>query len=570
MSHSTLSPPSPPPRTCPVDGIEAAELQLMPGRAGDSAYAKLQERAASGPGSLISRGGSPATVIHQDDKSPAANQFGALSTASLVQYSSDRAIEALSATRVKIRGSGHLGLMLGTATLFVKRGAVSICGAILPASTRKVNIYSPRSHTLPAIEASLVAIGFPDVWRPLELDASAYERTFHILGYHFTPDPSYPKRYTTLNTHDWNPVLTELAEQAKSADTSTRILVHGPNNSGVSTFAQNLLNRLVNQADPAVGVAFVDLEADRPAFTPPGTIALQQVKIPVFGPPYTRPAANSGPLSKMHYVGIRGSKSPDIGWHYRCALDLLDDEARKGETQPLRPVIIHAPKWLSRLRPGSPEWSEIWDRINPTHVVYLGDSDGVSIPSDKTVYRLEAKRVEQYDMSRQADMSLQAYFHMVVSREGERLFNCAPVVVDQLKTHSLSFYPYGIIKGVILDDQSIAPEDVAAAITGKIVAVFAVSSDALDQLGYDDDKATGKLCQFDGNLNTLPLSPAELGCIGFGFVRAVKERAKYLTLTTPIPAKLLNRAFSHGDKGNPQLILAVSNLSADWLLNEAK
>ncbi|RMZ89777.1 hypothetical protein DV736_g2984, partial [Chaetothyriales sp. CBS 134916] len=564
----------------------------MPSRAGDSAYAKLQDRAASGPESLISRGGSPATVIHQDDKSQMTNQFGALSTASLVQYSSDRAIEALSPTRVKIRGSGQLCVILGTATLFVKRGTVSICGAILPASTRKVNIYSPRSHTLPAIDAiggraeielesaeldleghgmqSLVAIGFPDVWRPLELDPTTYQRTFHIFGYHFMPDRSNAKRYTTLNTQDWNPVLTELAEHAKSTDRSTRILIHGPNNSGVSTFGQNLLNRLVNQADPAVGVAFVDLESERPGFTPPGTIALQQVKIPVFGPPYTRPAANSGPLSKMHYVGIRGSKTSDVGWHYQCAIDLLDDEARKGENQPLRPVIVHAPKWLSRLRAGSAEWIEIWDKINPTHVVSLGDSDTASIPTDKIVYRMEAKRVEQYDMSRQADMSLQAYFHMVVSREGERLFNCAPVVIDQLKTHALRFDPYGIIKGVIIDDQSIAPEDVAAAVTGKIVAVLSVSSEALDQLGYTGNKASGRLYQFDGNLNTLPVPPAELCCIGFGFVRAVNESAKHLTLTTPIPAKMLNRTFSHENKGNPQMILAVSNFSTDWLLNEVK
>ncbi|RMZ74966.1 hypothetical protein DV737_g5559, partial [Chaetothyriales sp. CBS 132003] len=511
------------------------------------------------------------------------NQFDALSTASLVvQYPSDREVDTLSPTRVKIRGSGQLCVILGTATVFVKRGAVSICGAILPASTRKVSIYSPRSHALPAIDAvggkaeielesaeldldghglqSLVAIGFPDVWRPLELGPTTYGRTFHVLGYHFIPHPTNAKRYTTLNTHDWNPVLAELAQHAKSADRSTRILVHGPHNSGVSTFAQNLLNRLVNQTDPAIGVAYVDLESERPGFTPPGTVALQQVKIPVFGPPYTRPAANSGPLSKMHYIGIRSSKTSDIGWHYRCSLDLLDDEARKGESQPLRPVIVHAPKWLSRLRPGSAEWTEIWDKINPTHVVCLGESDAASIPSDKTIYRMQAKRVEQYDMSRQADMSLQAYFHMVVSREGERLFNCAPVVIDQLKTHALRFYPYGIIKGVIIDDQSIAPEDVASAVTGKIVAVLTVSSEALDQLGYTDDKSSRGLYLFDGNLNTLPLPPTELCCIGFGFVRAVDESADHLTLTTPIPAKMLSRAFSPEEKGNPQMILAVSNL----------
>ena len=538
------------------------------------------------------------------------NQFAALERASLVEYSASTQIERVGDSRVKIRGEGRLCIILGTCGLFVKHGAVSVCGAVLQSSPNKVNLYSPTSHALPAIDAqggvaeielessqldiaghglqSLVRVGFPDVWRPPGLRQQDSQLTYNIFGYDIEADQASMGRCRILDTHAWSKLISGLTSHAKRSGQAARILIQGAPSSGVSTFAQNLVNRLVQHEGASTGVAFVDLEATRPAFTPPGTVALQQVKNAVYGPPHTRPAANSGPLSKMHYVGARHPDEQEISpWYFDCCLDLLASEAAKRMTGSKKPMIIHAPKWLTAVM--AAETAEalamrdtFWEAARPTHVVYLGPSRDeflASLPSTPIVITHHVPQIplQQYDHARQADMSMQAYFHLVLRENGDRMFSNTPVLSNTAGTHALSFAEasfgeHAPVTGVLLDTTSIGNINVSEAISGRIAAVLAVTRKVLDDLGYDEAKSgieESTLFRFEGPLADAALHAAGVTCLGFGYIQSIDEERQNINLTTPIPRKLLlKKSLASDDDRPPKLILVVPAGDMEWLRKE--
>jgi mRNA cleavage and polyadenylation factor CLP1 P-loop len=518
-----------------------------------------------------------------------ANQFAALATPS-----TSGQIEQISPTKVRAAlSAGGRCVVIGTYSLWVKNGTVTVCGARFPASSRPYNVFAPISHALPAIEPtdglaefeletinnglqSLLTVGFPDVWRPAGVQTQSTS-SFYVLGHDFQADALYKILEVPKS---WQSVINGLADALNTSSSPLssppRILVNGAASCGTSTFAQNLLNSLISKVGPSVGVAFVDLEAVRPAFTPPGTIALQEVKAPIFGPPFTRPAANVGNLSRMHFVGHRPAEILERGppWYFACCIELLNYESSKRSSTSKKPLIVHAPKWLSPLTTQNTLYSsaakqQIWEAINPTHVVHLSASEDpfiTSIPELETtaIQHIRQKPFAQYDLTRQAEMSMQAYFHLKFWKDGSRFFTSTPVLNNIEAMYSLSCDEFGGLKGAILDT-SIPTDVTIEGLVGRMAAVLLVTEEGLDAAEgteYRGDDEYWGIPRYSLN----DFSPEVVSCLGFGFIRRVDRVDMELVLTTPITkARLFGK---DNAKEQPQLLLWLPGGDTTWIERE--
>ncbi|KIW27886.1 uncharacterized protein PV07_07584 [Cladophialophora immunda] len=518
--------------------------------------------------------------LSEDEKIQTPNQFATLAEASAVHFSSTREIEQLTDRSVKIKLSrGQKCVVLGTYTLWVKQGSVSLYGAILTATTAIHRIYAPATHALPSVEAvsssaevqldslndgirDLPYVGLKGMWAPFGVKASA--SSFYVLGHSFEQDPKAPRRLKELNSTCWKSLLTEFSSPV--ANKSRRVLICGKRSSGLSTLIQCVFNRLLakQSARPDTahqkGVILLDLDTNMPEFAPPGTMSLVHIANPVFGPPFANilPAYREGAsrILAKHFLGDLEARDL-VSWHIDRIFDLLDAEQKfHGEFEGA-PVLITCPKWLNGI--DNAVASKLWTKMSPSDIVCL-DSSPVSPHLEPwkplaemgncRIHQIPAQVFDKISPVREHDLQMQAYFHLRDTPINRPYWDDTPILVTPSHSMALSYGGDAAnILAIILLGGHVAPEDTYDALEGSIVAVAAInahtatnepcdlseinagSNDSHRRSGIYRTEEDLPLWQGQGEVESSFPFPAECSrCLGLAIVQEIDISKRTITL----------------------------------------
>ena len=339
------------------------------------------------------------------------------------------------------------------------------------------------------------------------------------------------------------------------------LLVKGQKNSGKSTFARMLANRLSSRyaaenhrgphAHQLVSryrrVAFLECDLGQSEFTPGGMVALSIIERPVFGPPFTHPTLPH----QAHYIGAHNPRSSPSRYLraiqalvdvYRLdlqfATSLVDIEDGKEDDRiaDVIPLVINTMGWTKGL--GTDLARRIEELVQPSYIFSFeaSPSSNAVEPGGPLVHTLEPITPPQrFTPSDHRALSLLSYFHAVfldpmhptplgqtaASRWNTDLPLCAQP-------------PYEITSSLALDRIVLAgagAEDVVRTELGRVLsgALVALVSAQPPPEEIEELYTPG----------SLPPDPASSNCVGLALVRGVSNDGSKLQLLTPVPPERL-------------------------------
>ncbi|KAI5806323.1 hypothetical protein EDC01DRAFT_725221 [Geopyxis carbonaria] len=421
---------------------------------------------------------------------------------------------------------GETLALVGIYQLSVRSGTITVGGVTLTAESTPEIIYAPRTHALPLIEATHTAeltatshhsgiadVGtlcptFSGIWAGPPDAPSAGALSFSPIYTSTTP-------IATLTIPSaWETAITALVAKAASG-APTRVVVAGGPNSGKSTFARLLTNRLL-AALPAV--AYLDTDPGQPELSPPGILSLHRLTTPLLGPPFTHTVSSA---LRMHHTGSKSPKE-DPSDHVACLTNL----AAAAPTD--APLLVNTPGWIKGL--GLDLLESTIAAAAATDIVTLDipRQEAPLAPADCVVHALPAapapvaqRRFTGADLRALQTMS---YFHRTP----------APAGWD-FSTPLTGFAPWRVpaeeLALAILGER-VEREHVAAAVEGTVVALVVMAPAAVPA-PVDDDAAPGGLPLVDAD--ELPM-PADSRCAGLAVVRALDSARGEVQLLTPVGA----------------------------------
>ncbi|KAF8969892.1 hypothetical protein BDZ97DRAFT_1793241 [Flammula alnicola] len=116
----------------------------------------------------------------------------------------------------------------------------------------------------------------------------------------------------------WSSALDDVCDPGNKPLCGTHI-VKGSKNSGKSTFARTLMNRLLEYYRR---VAYLECDLGQSEFTPGGMVSLNIISSPIFGPPFTHPTLPN----YAHFIGSTTPRSSPS--HYLDAIHALIQKYR--------------------------------------------------------------------------------------------------------------------------------------------------------------------------------------------------------------------------------------------------
>ncbi|KAF2175584.1 hypothetical protein K469DRAFT_702106 [Zopfia rhizophila CBS 207.26] len=287
---------------------------------------------------------------------------------------------------------------IGSYGFTVLKGAVSVNGAYFKANHTdrphaEVNVcrvFAPSTHPIYAIKgleysneiqflncSNMSSLGrlsalYSGIWN-VKLDGEQH-RTF-ALATESKADPLNRPLTTDCDSYDW------YAQLSNAVNHSSATMVSGAPSAGKSTFARRLLNRYLTgdgKKPISPSVYYLDLDPDKPEYTPHGQISLVLVKEVNFGPSFTHPAPLPNPQSEKMNKLIRAHPMPYNGFedYQEYFLSCVDDlfqayMAIQGENSIKRtPLIINTPgfTYLSNID----VLHQTVSRMKIQHLIYMG------------------------------------------------------------------------------------------------------------------------------------------------------------------------------------------------------
>ncbi|KAL8865835.1 MAG: hypothetical protein Q9174_006668, partial [Haloplaca sp. 1 TL-2023] len=355
--------------------------------------------------------------------------------------------------------------LIGCYDLWVRKGAVSVCGAILYASSSLHRIYATSVHALPLIRPirdpfgppsqqtlltiydvsnglralSEISPKFSRLWNcsiykqpPPGLSLSLFPKllTFQFLRY--TSEDAYRRGLCPLDPpSDWQPLVTTLVSK-RDFEQPRVLLVCGPKGSGKSMFGRLLANSFLSKsvygtlADrntaKAPYVALLDIDPGQPEYSPPGEISLMLLRDFNFGPPFSHPLlwGEKGRILRSHHFGATTPRD-DPTFYLRCVLDLLQHYHQFLAQDPLCPLIVNTAGWIQGS--GLEILHDCIRQISPTDVIYTSKLGPVDVVDPISRAVMAAKASLHFVMSQPAaplsrsaaDLRLMqtlSYFHL--------------------------------------------------------------------------------------------------------------------------------------------------------------
>ncbi|RDX43047.1 hypothetical protein OH76DRAFT_1361674 [Lentinus brumalis] len=329
------------------------------------------------------------------------------------------ASETAPKSTVLLLRSGETVALLGTYTLTVLRGTITLAGVQLSASHTTHPVYAPRSSPIPIIQCRLsrstsstgrapllpalperIADASPHfdavlMLQELHTGIEGLGRICRTFDACFAPArwhrnlPRFDLGLDTMyflarQTPDVSPLVVPPSWDAAigtvmpppDVDEHTLLgqgatyLVRGPKNAGKSTFARLLLNRLLSRYQR---VAYLECDLGQSEFTPGGMVSLNVVERPVFGPPFSHPSVPHA----SHYIGATSPKNSPS--HYLESLQALiqlyhaelqdaalDEQPNDSRITSIVPLVVNTMGWTKGL--GADLERKVEEIIEPAHI----------------------------------------------------------------------------------------------------------------------------------------------------------------------------------------------------------
>ncbi|OSD01689.1 hypothetical protein PYCCODRAFT_1445437 [Trametes coccinea BRFM310] len=384
--------------------------------------------------------------------------------------------------------------LLGVYSLTVLRGAVTLAGVTLKASSTAHPVFAPRSSSLPIIQC-LRSTAPREPPLPSDLPANVHGaasgsdavillqelhtgieglgRVCRTFDGFFAPSRWHRNQlrfdlglggvyFLPFHTPDITPLVipsrwTAAADAAVSNnDEEAAIkrhvyLVRGPKNAGKSTFARFLLNRLLSRYRR---VAYLECDLGQSEFAPGGLVSLNVVEQPVFGPPFSHPSI---PFS-AHYIGAASPRSSPS--HYLDSIQALiqqyeldvqnapldEDQAEdeQGRIVSSIPLVVNTMGWTKGL--GADLARKVEDIVSPSDVFALmgtsaEDEQPYAVPTAMNsgpggprVHTIESvppsPSASHYTAADHRNIAILSYFHAVFPHQPPSSPYASPVAVS--------------------------------------------------------------------------------------------------------------------------------------------
>ncbi|RPD52858.1 hypothetical protein L226DRAFT_473738 [Lentinus tigrinus ALCF2SS1-7] len=322
---------------------------------------------------------------------------------------------------ILLLGSGETVALLGTYTITVLRGTVSVAGVQLTAGPTSHPVYASRSSPIPIIQCRLsrsttaptpllpalperIADASPNfdatiLLQELHTGIEGLGRICRTFDGCFAPARWHRSQarfdmgldtvyFLERQTPDVSPLVVlpswdaaigsavppPSVDENELVGRAATYLVKGPKNAGKSTFARLLLNRLLSRFKR---VAYLECDLGQSEFTPGGMVSLNVVEQPLFGPPFTHPSTPHA----SHYIGATSPKNSPS--HYLDSIQALmqlyhadlqnaaldeDDtsNASDGRISSIIPLVINTMGWTKGL--GADLGRKVEEIIEPAHI----------------------------------------------------------------------------------------------------------------------------------------------------------------------------------------------------------
>ncbi|KAK7025270.1 polynucleotide 5'-hydroxyl-kinase GRC3, partial [Favolaschia claudopus] len=477
----------------------------------------------------------------------------------------------------------------------VLQGAVSICGVRVAPNARPHRVYAPRSSPIPIIEAlneklplslgSAVAprlksafehydtvvvlqpsdsgvegLGricrtFDTVFRRSRLQDADTNPVFRLPGVHLLTEPSRDVQPFILPS-SWETAFNSLS----SSDTGV-YLVKGHKNSGKSTFARTLLNRLLCRYRR---VAFLECDLGQSEFTPGGMVALNVIERPVFGPPFTHPTLPNF----AHYLGATSPRSSPS--HYLASIQSLletyqlevqsaADNNGDSRISNVIPLVVNTMGWTKGL--GADLTLKIEDLVQPTDIfeveaplfeTFSSSEQSFGVSPDTQARDFKMHRLQpippsilstNYSASDHRSIALVSYFHAVFPRT-------APGTLEQVTATTWNTVlpmcaqpPYEVDWALAFDRivlvgagaEDVISSEITRVLNGGLVGLVAYEPGSLDanmSSTSNEESGVPPIPYIQGG--EAP-SPSTSMCHAVALIRAVSPSSSHFHILTPLP-----------------------------------
>ncbi|KAF8901520.1 hypothetical protein CPB84DRAFT_1777526 [Gymnopilus junonius] len=517
--------------------------------------------------------------------------------------------------------------LLGSCNLAVLHGSIDLFGTTLTASSTIYPIYAPRSAPLPVLRPTLAttstlvldhlparlkgvlqfravivlqALGsnverlgfvcrtFEGVFGPSKVQKNVTEAPFEIPGIYMVRQQN--KEYCAMSLPpSWSSGLDQVL--IPSSDMLCRsYIVKGPKNSGKSTFARTLTNRLLKSYRR---VAFLECDLGQSEFTPGGMVSLNIVSEPILGPPFTHPTLPN----YAHFIGSNTPRSSPSQYleailaliqTYRMdfqtpTIDVDDDNDSR--ILDAIPIVVNTMGWTKGL--GADLTQKIENMLEPTDIfdiqITTRDEYGFSVPPapvggqrggygayhsqsmigeiSARLHVLEPKQpssLSSYTAADHRSLSILSYFHaqFPASVSSKELQQVTATLWD-ISRPLCAIPPFQVDCAIAFDkiiltgagSEDVVEEEIGRVLNGAVVAFVRCDPGTIDiEPASPEGSSTSATGIPYSRYSELP-SPASSHCVGLGLIRGVsppiteKENAHmvttYLQILTPLPHSLL-------------------------------
>ncbi|KAJ6581533.1 hypothetical protein B0H19DRAFT_929359 [Mycena capillaripes] len=500
--------------------------------------------------------------------------------------------------------AGQTVSLLGMYMFTVLQGAVSICGVRMPADSTAHRVYAPRSSPIPTLKALddkvpihsiavvpqrlrsvfesgaiLVALHqlssgvegmgticrpFDGVFQPSRWQDPDANHHLRLPGVHMLTRPSKDIQPFIL------PATWEVALNSLSNSPSGIYLIKGHKKSGKSTFARTLMNRLLCRYRK---VAFLECDLGQSEFTPGGLVALNVIKSPVFGPPFTHPTLPNF----AHYIGLTTPRSSPS--HYLASIESLVEiyqldvqtPADSGDEDPrisdVIPLIVNTMGWTKGL--GADLTRKIEDIVQPTDIFeveapFFEHSSSFEQPPGPSNDLQSAKLhllqpispsvlSTNYSASDHRSIAVLSYFHAMFPRMAPRGLEQLTAARWNTTLPLCAHPPYEVDWSLAFDritlcgagSEDVVPSEINRVLNGALVGLVAYEPGSLDDntdmSRSSSDPEASAVPPIPYTQGSAAPSPSTSMCHGIALIRAISPSSSRMHILTPLPPHVLSK-----------------------------
>ncbi|KAF2707416.1 hypothetical protein K504DRAFT_411618 [Pleomassaria siparia CBS 279.74] len=188
--------------------------------------------------------------------------------------------------------------------------------------------------------------------------------------------------------HDWTRQIEDCASNLSTT------LICGTPSSGKSNFARRLLNRYLTGhgklARAIPSIYFLDLDSEKPEYSPHGQISLTLVRETNLGPSFTHPDSIPGSSGANRPIRSHPLKAKNLkdsmDYFIACFEDLFQTYTNLQQRNPSVPLMINTPGWL--YTDGFHQLLQILSQTVPRRLVYLGDARSTDEEKARKIHQL--------------------------------------------------------------------------------------------------------------------------------------------------------------------------------------